>query len=76
MIKKLFSIKGLASQWICDTIEDLQTLPPCPMGSKCKVIATDEWYQVDSTGITWYSNKGNCVCNNIKGESTIWGNLT
>ena len=37
-------------EFVCDTVEDLQTLPQCKMGSTAFVIATSEIYMINSKG--------------------------
>ena len=49
---KLFSSDGDVSyglkEFVCDTPEDLKTLPACQMGSSCIVISTGEVYMLNS----------------------------
>lgn len=35
-------------EFVCDTPEDIQTLPSCQMGSTCIVISTAEVYMLNS----------------------------
>ena len=44
--QKSYGIK----EYACDTIDDLATLPPCPMGSIAIVIDTAEVYMKNSKG--------------------------
>lgn len=37
-------------EFVCDTLDDLNTLPPCQMGSVAIVIATAEVYMKNSKG--------------------------
>lgn len=37
-------------EFACDTVEDLEKLPNCAMGSTAIVIATTEVYMKDSSG--------------------------
>lgn len=61
MYKVVYDIRGFGTVYLCDTIEDLKDLPQSPMGSRCRVVSTDEWYQVDSSGANWYNDLGECI---------------
>ena len=38
------------NEYVCDTIEDLASLPPCGMGSTAIVISTSEVYMRNGKG--------------------------
>ena len=64
------------SKWLCDDVEELSTIPKCPMGSTAFVIHTKDTYMMDSAGM-WYSITSDAdpvQCDCID-ELTIWADI-
>lgn len=81
MVRKLGQgnrINYAYSQWICDNVADIATIPRCPMGSTVYVIHTGDTYVLDSTGKWCCPGSGNppieCPDDFVE-ESTIWEDI-
>lgn len=63
-------------KWLCDDIEEMAKIPPCPMGSTVYVVHTRDTYMMDSNNV-WYcmtSPAEPIKCDCVE-ELTIWGDI-